>query len=118
MENRAMPGEETSSPRTGKKLFDATRPFAKESRIKSWWYVGSALFLLVVMLVLAATAPWWPVRLCASVLGGLLFVRVFITFHDFTHGSLLRGSRLASTLFSFYGLVVLTPPRYWRQSHN
>lgn len=86
-----MSSEEISSPRTGKTLFDATRPFAKESRIKSWWYVGSTLVTLGAVLVLAAFIPWWPVRLCASVLGGLLFVRAFILFHDFSHGSLLHG---------------------------
>ncbi len=113
-----MLNQETGSSQHGKKLLDATRPFAEESRIKSWWCVGSTLILLGAVLALIAVIPWWPLRLGASVLGGLLFVRAFILFHDFMHGSLLRGSRLAKAVFYLYGLLVLAPPRYWRYSHN
>ena len=113
-----MPDHTSRSPRTGKELLEATRPFAVESRIKSWWCVGSTFTALGAMLCSAALAPWWPLRVAASVVGGLLFVRAFILFHDFLHGSLLRDSRLAGALFYVYGLVALTPARIWRRSHN
>jgi len=109
-----MPNED----RTGRKLFDATRPFAKECRSKSWRHVTSTLLILGTVLALAAATPWWPARLAVSILGGLMFVRAFILYHDFIHGSLLHGSRLATVLFRLYGLLVLTPSRYWRYSHN
>lgn len=104
--------------RTGKTLFEETRPFATESVVTSWWCVGSTFAVLAALLVAAALLPWWPARLIASVLGGLLFVRAFILFHDFQHGALLRGSRIAKVIFYIYGLVALTPPNHWRHSHN
>lgn len=57
-------------------------------------------------------------RLAFSILGGLLMVRAFITYHDFLHGAILRDSRLASALFSVYGRLALTPPRAWKETHN
>lgn len=113
-----MLDESRHSPRTKKELFEATRPFAKESRGRSWWCVVSTFVALAAVLTVAGIAPWWPLRVAVAVVGGLLFVRAFILFHDYLHGSLLRDSRLASVLFYAYGLVALTPPRYWRHSHN
>lgn len=107
-----------ASAAAGRSLLQATMPFTKECRGKSWWHVASTFLLLAMTLALAAMLPWWPARLAASVVGGLMFVRGFILFHDFMHGSLLKGSLVANGLFSFFGLVVLTPPRSWRSSHN
>ena len=110
--------ETSQSIRTGKDLFEATRRFAEEIRGRSWWCVGSTFIALAAVLTCAALAPWWPLRLGAAVIGGLIFVRAFILFHDYLHGALLRSSRFAKALFYVYGLVALTPPRYWRHSHN
>lgn len=87
-----MPDKANASPRSGKELFDATVPFAGEFRSRSWWSVGSTLVVLVAVLTAAAIAPWWPLRLAASIIGGLVLVRVFILYHDFMHGSLLPNS--------------------------
>src|SRR6185369_14302063 len=66
----------------------------------------------------AGLAPWWPLRLAASLVGGVMMARAFILFHDFAHGSILRGSRLAKAVLNPIGLLMLTPPRSWRVSHN
>jgi omega-6 fatty acid desaturase (delta-12 desaturase) len=47
-----------------------------------------------------------------------VLVRAFILYHDFMHGSLLAKSRLAQVLFYPLGVLMLTPPRHWRFSHN
>jgi len=86
--------------RSGKDLFDATVPFAEELRTRSWWCVSSTLAVLATVLTCAAIAPWWPLRLAASIAGGL------------------PGSRLAQVVFYSLGAVMLTPPRHWRFSHN
>ncbi|HEX7421367.1 MAG TPA: fatty acid desaturase [Thermoanaerobaculia bacterium] len=57
-------------------------------------------------------------RLGASIFGALLLVRAFILYHDFMHGSILPGSKLARAVFYTYAAVNLTPPRSWRDSHN
>ena len=104
--------------RMGKELLQATEPFAAESVAKSWWYVGSTFSLMILALVGAGIAPWWPLRLLLSLLGALLMVRAFITYHDYMHGAILRRSRLAWLLFHIYAAFALTPPRSWSKSHN
>src|SRR6185312_16453137 len=63
-------------------------------------------------------APLWPIQALFSVLGSLLMVRVFITYHDFMHGAILQNSKLARVIFEIYGAFMLTPPRSWKYSHN
>lgn len=104
--------------RADRELHQATRPFAQQSSARSWWHVGSTFVLLAGTLAGAAAAPWWPVRLIAAMLGALLLVRAFILYHDFMHGSILPGSKLARVLFYAYAAMNLTPPRSWRDSHN
>lgn len=106
-----MPTEKSEASHDGRKLLDATRPFAGEFRIKSCWCLGSTLVMLGAALVLAAVLPWWPLRLAASITGGLVLVRAFIIYHDYMHGSLLRGSRLARVVLYALGLLMLTPIR-------
>jgi omega-6 fatty acid desaturase (delta-12 desaturase) len=72
-----MPTEKTEASQDGKKLFDATRPYAEESRIKSWWSLGSTLVILGAVLVLAAVLPWWPLRLGASIVYAGFSVAMF-----------------------------------------
>ena len=97
---------------------NATRPFVEPSPRKSWWFVCSTLALLAGTLTAAALAPWWPARLAASILGGLLWGRTFILYHDFMHGSILRGSLPAKVVMHAVGLFMLAPPRSWKESHN
>lgn len=102
----------------GNELVAKTRPFASEDLKRSWLHVLSTFALLAAAIAVAAAAKPWPVRLAASVVEGLLIVRAFILAHDFQHGALLRKSPLGKVIFSIYGVLVLTPPRVWRQTHN
>lgn len=113
-----MPVEHRDALQAGKRLLDATRPFAEESRIQSWWCLVSTGVVLAGLLGIAAIFPWWPARLVGSIAGGLVLVRVFIIYHDYMHGALLPGSRLARVLLYGVGLLMLTPPRHWRFAHN
>ena len=61
----APPPPMAATPRTDKALIDATRPFAVENRAASWWYLLSTLALLAVAAVIAACAPYLPVRIAA-----------------------------------------------------
>ena len=104
--------------RIGQDLIRATAPFAEEDVTKSWWHVGTTFSLMIAVLTGAAMLPWWPMRIVLSVLGALLMVRAFITYHDYMHGAILRNSRVAWVLFHIYAAFALTPPRAWRKSHN
>lgn len=108
----------TDSADFGKRLHQATRPFAREVVGRSWFHVASTFTLITALLVTAALVAWWPLRLFTSVLGALVMTRGFILYHDHMHGALLRRSPLARAIFRTYAAVALTPPRSWRQSHN
>jgi omega-6 fatty acid desaturase (delta-12 desaturase) len=110
--------KENEAALTGKALHFATTRFASESVVKSWWHVGSTFVLLLGSLAAAGLITIWPLRIFFSCLASLLMVRAFITFHDYMHGSILRGSRCAWILFRVYSALSLTPPRSWKKSHN
>lgn len=99
-------------------LLRRTRPFAVQDARRSWREVGVTLGALAVALALAAAAPAWPLRLAGAVLEALVLIRTFILFHDHMHGALLPGSGPARVLFRAVGVVLLTPPRVWNESHN
>ena len=113
-----MAGQDDRASREGRELLLATLPFARESRARSWWDLGSTLLLLAGALLVAGASAWWPLRALGSLLAGLLMVRTFVLYHDFMHGAILHGSRLASVLLHTVGILLLTPPRTWRTSHN
>lgn len=113
----ALP-EHSAGLRVGRELLVATKPFARESRMKSWWYVGTTMAAMIAALVAAGMASWWPLRALLSLLGALLMVRAFITYHDYMHGAILRDSRLAWWLFHVYATFGLAPATSWRESHN
>ena len=110
--------EHSADVRLGRDLLQATRAFASESAARSWWHVGSTFALMITALTGAGLAGAWPLRTALGILGALLMVRAFITYHDFMHGAILRESRLASIFFHVYGVFALVPPRSWKKSHN
>jgi omega-6 fatty acid desaturase (delta-12 desaturase) len=108
---------------TERELIERTRPYAIEDKPQSWRAVISTLVFQAGALAAAFAQPvgplGWGIRVLASVTAGMLIVRMFILFHDFQHGALLRGSKLAKAILNSYAvLVVLTPPRVWRETHN
>ncbi len=113
-----MPNAELVGEKSGREVLKQTHSFAIESPVRSWWVVISTLTLVLAALVMAGMTVWWPVRLGLSLIGSLLLVRAFILYHDFMHRSLLRSSRVARPIFHIFGMLMLTPPRYWRFSHN
>ncbi|WP_428269450.1 fatty acid desaturase family protein [Haliangium sp.] len=110
--------EPGAKPRTGQTLVAATKPFARELRAKSWWCFWSTLAIVCGVLTAAALVPWWPVRAIASIFGGLMMVRLFILYHDYMHGSILRRSRVAKLVLYVCGGLLLAPPSSWRKNHN
>ncbi|MHA6493288.1 fatty acid desaturase family protein [Pseudomonas borbori] len=112
----AMNREELT--RFGKDLIRQTLPFTVENRRLSWWHFWSTLAVVGAFAVAAATPWWWPVRLVFSVLLGFALVRMFVLYHDYMHGAILRGSRFADLFFKTFGLLLLAPPTLWKQSHD
>jgi omega-6 fatty acid desaturase (delta-12 desaturase) len=104
--------------RTGPELILATKPFALERLGRSWW---SAISTAILWLV-ATVGTLWNVyvfaQLVCSVLSGLLFLRLFVIYHDQQHHAILGKSRLAEFLMSVFGIIALSPTSIWRSSHN
>lgn len=104
--------------RTGKELLIASRPFAQEQRLKSWWHLWSTLVLLGLLLAIACSPLPLMASISASVLAGFVFVRMFIIYHDYFHGAILRKSKIAHGIMYVFGLFVLSPPSAWKEHHD
>jgi omega-6 fatty acid desaturase (delta-12 desaturase) len=62
---------------------------------------GASFFVIVPLLIVAA----------------LLLVRIFIIFHDCTHGSFFASRRANTILGYFSGFLTFTPFTYWQHNH-
>ena len=104
--------------RAGADLILATKPYANDNIVKSWWHILSTGFLLLAAL---AGTHWnfnLAGRVVCSVLSGLLLLRFFVIYHDQQHYAILPRSRLAGALMRVFGMFALNPSSIWRSSHN
>ncbi len=105
--------EHSEGIRVDRALIAATKPYVEQSAATSWRHVGTAFLLMIATLTAAGVLAWWPLRLLVfSGLGALLMVRVFITFHDYLHGAILKDSRAAYWLFHAYGAFAIGRPHH------
>lgn len=102
----------------GKQLILATKPYAKENRIKSWYYTLSTFVILLALLSCTLIPLNWLFKLLFSVLAGLVVVRLFVIYHDHQHKAILDKSIPANILFTLFGFYVLAPPGIWSASHD
>ncbi len=103
---------------TGPELISATKRFAHDDSLRSWWYILSTGFLLLASL---GGAFWdFPLaaRVICSVLAGFLILRLFVIYHDQQHHAILPKSRLAEGLMRIFGILTLSASSIWRSSHN
>ena len=104
--------------RSGKELILATKPYAIDHPLRSWWCILSTSLLLVVAL---AGTLWnfdLPGKILCSLLAGLLILRLFVIYHDQQHQAILPKSRVASIFMHIFGILALTPTSVWSRSHN
>ena len=71
--------------RTGKELILATREYAKDDSAQSWAAVASTALLLLVLALSVALLPYWFLKLPASVLLGMVMLRLFVLYPDHQH---------------------------------
>lgn len=102
----------------GPELISATKRFAQDDSLRSWWCILSTSFLLLATL---AVTVWnveiWARAFC-SVLAGFLILRLFVIYHDQQHHAILPKSRLAEGLMRIFGIFSLSASSIWRSSHN
>ena len=72
------------------------------------------------MLVMAGTV--WnfhpAAKIACSLFTGLLFLRLFVIYHDQQHRAILPHSRAADVFMTVFGILILSPGSVWRSSHN
>lgn len=103
---------------SGKDLILATKPYAKENRAKSWFYVLSTLVLLLAAYAGTVIIPFIAGKLVCSILAALITVRMFVLYHDFEHHAILNKSFPGRIIFSLFGLFSLAPVSIWKRSHD
>lgn len=104
--------------RTGKDLILATKPYAVDSTLRSWWHIGSTGVLLAAAVAGTLVEIHLAFRIASSILLGLLMLRMFVIYHDQQHHAILPKSRLAEYLMRGFGILALSPSSIWRSSHN
>lgn len=105
--------------RSGKELIAESKQFSCEYRGKSW-------FELLITIVLAVTffsaglVSSFPLmaRLGIALICSLLYVRLFVIYHDYEHRAILQNSTLAHAIFAMMGGYLLAPEAIWRRSHE
>ncbi|NIG55028.1 fatty acid desaturase [Chitinophaga sp. Cy-1792] len=104
--------------REGKDLILATKPYANEIRSRSWFHLWTTLGLLAAALACTLLLPFFAARLTASILSGLLIVRMFVIYHDHQHHTILQQSATANAVMAIFGLYILAPTSIWKRSHD
>lgn len=103
--------------RSGPLLVRATNPFTREEISRSWFLLAQTLFLVIALHLAIFFSPIWAKPLF-SLTVGLLYVRLFIFFHDYQHGAQLRRSKAAAVVMGAVGYLVLATTSVWRETHD
>lgn len=105
--------------RTEKEILAASKEFVGENKLRSWYEFLITLILIAVLLgaCFRSEIPL-AARAGASVICGLLYVRLFVIYHDYRHRAILLNSPVASLLMKVVGLYVLAPENIWTRSHE
>ncbi len=104
--------------RQSKQLLLDSRAFAREDRVTSWWCLFSTLAVYAGLQAFIVLAEPLAFRLFASLLAGLTMIRLFVIYHDYEHGTILKKSPVAWIIMKSWGLLTLNAPSIWRRSHD
>ena len=91
--------------RTGKELIAASKAFTGEDRRRSWFETLITLLLGIIFLgtTFLESIPIF-MRIFSSITCGLLYVRLFVIYHDYQHRAILQNSTLATLLMKSIGI--------------
>lgn len=104
--------------RSGKELILATKTYTQEFRTKSWLETLFTLFLIAVTLASTFMYHNLLVKCILSIICGLLYVRMFVIYHDYQHHAILQKSKLAEGIMTLFGIFILAPKNIWKRSHD
>ena len=104
--------------RTGKELILATKPFTIENRFRSWFETVLTLSLLIISVGASFFSLPIIFRLLLCFTTALLYVRMFVIYHDYQHHAILQKSKAASLLLKTFWIYILAPQTIWKRSHD
>ena len=97
----------------------AVRKYQQPSLRKGLWQITNTLgpyAAIWISLHFLLPISWWLTAPLVLLAGGLL-VRVFIIFHDCTHGSFFKSKQANNIVGYIMGVLVFTPYSFWRKEH-
>lgn len=101
--------------------YKATAHFLERDIRKALWQLLTTLtayLLLLALMVLTIRAGYsYGITLGLGVVAAALLIRIFILFHDCTHGSLLPSPRWNRNVGYLCGILAFTAFHDWRRSH-
>ncbi len=83
--------------------------------------INTLLPYFAILALMYLTIRWGlpeAVTLALSLPAALFLVRVFILFHDCSHGSFLKSKRAMTAIGTFLGILTFTPYATWRCCHG
>jgi acyl-lipid omega-6 desaturase (Delta-12 desaturase) len=101
-----------------KELLIASRKYATENVWMSLWHVISTTIVWMVLVVAVFVINNLPGKIVTSIVLGLVHVRLFVIYHDYQHGAILKQSKIIRAFMFVFGLLMLSPPSVWKRSHN
>ena len=104
--------------RPGKELIQISKKFASEDRRRSWLEIIATVLLSMVCFAITLLGFPLPVTIAASLICALLYVRMFVIYHDYQHRAILQNSTAASILMQAIGIYLLAPQAIWRRTHE
>ena len=109
-----------ATPSAGRSFWrDALEPYARADRGRSLSFVVTSLLPYLVLFVLmdiSLSVSYWLTLALAIPAAGFL-VRIYIIFHDCTHGSFLASKRANRWLGTSLGLLTFSPFECWKHNH-
>src|SRR5579871_1755630 len=98
---------------------DTLAPFATPSWSRGLIAVATSVvpYLALTAAIYATLGVWLPLTIALTIFAAGFLVRVFVVFHDCTHGSLLPSRRANNAVGIAFGLLVLSPFVRWRHDH-
>ncbi|MHB1836499.1 MAG: fatty acid desaturase [Solirubrobacteraceae bacterium] len=98
---------------------EALAPFATPSLRRGALAVATSVvpYLALTAVIYATLGVSLALTVALTILAGGFLVRVFVVFHDCTHGSLLPSRRANMVVGTALGVLVLSPFVRWRHDH-
>jgi len=97
------------------------KPYANPDRKRAIWQVVNTFLPYValwgILIYLFMNGISFFITIPILVLASLFLVRIFIIFHDCTHGSFFSSRRANTILGYIAGVLTFTPFRYWQRNH-